>query len=234
MDDAFAAIETDGLTLGYGRTIVLRDVSVLLESGRTYGLAGPNGTGKSTLLKACVGLAAPIRGRLLRFGADGVSRGGRAALSRIGWAPQQRAPGSLRLSVRELVSLGRCARAGLFRALGTDDADAIRAAMETTGVLDIADRAVQELSGGQLQRASIARALAVEPRLLLLDEPTTHLDKNSRQSVTDLIARLAADPSLTIAIVSHDPAVLALCERFIAFAEGGAREATFEELDIDD
>jgi ABC-type Mn2+/Zn2+ transport system ATPase subunit len=232
---AVPAVETANLRLAYGRRTVLSGVNLRLDAdGGVVGLAGPNGSGKSTLLKAILGLVEPSSGTLRLFGEGPKSKRFPDALKLTGWAPQQRAPGTLRLTVRELVSLGRCARAGLFRPLGAADAEAVEAAMETAGVADLADRPTQELSGGQLQRASIARALAGQPRLLLLDEPTTHLDREGRASVASLLGRLAAEGRVAMAVVSHDEAVLELCGRYLAFGAGVVREAAREELDIDD
>jgi ABC-type Mn2+/Zn2+ transport system ATPase subunit len=232
---AVPAVEAIDLELAYGSRTVLSGVNLRIgaDSG-VVGLAGPNGSGKSTLVKACLGLVKPKDGCVRVFGEGSGSRRFADALRLVGWAPQQRAPGALRLTVRELVSLGRCAKAGLFRRLGTGDAAAVEAAMETAGVADLAGRPTQELSGGQLQRANIARALASEPRLLLLDEPTTHLDRESRASVVALLERLAAGRRVAMAVVSHDAAVLELCGRYLAFSGGGVREARREDLEIDD
>jgi ABC-type Mn2+/Zn2+ transport system ATPase subunit len=232
---AVPAVEAVGLELAYGSRTVLSGVSLRIDADRgVVGMAGPNGSGKSTLMKACLGLLPPKRGVVRVFGESPGSRRFPDALRLVGWAPQQRAPGALRLTVRELTTIGRCAKAGLFRRLRGEDAEAVEEAMETAGVADLADRPTQELSGGQLQRASIARALASRPRLLLLDEPTTHLDKESRAAVTALLERLAADGRTAMAVVSHDAAVLALCGRFLAFSGGRVREACREELELDD
>jgi len=112
------------------------------------------------------------------------------------------------------------------------DREAVEQALLTAGLADLARRPVQELSGGQWQRASMARALASQPRLLFLDEPTTHLDREGRRSVLDLLEVLAAEPQRGLMVVSHDEAVLALCRRFFAFDGGGVREADRAELDL--
>lgn len=229
------AVETVDLSLAYGPRTVLSRVNLRIDAAEgVVGMAGPNGSGKSTLMKAWLGLVKPKSGFVRVFGESCGSRRFADALRLVGWAPQQRSPGSLRLTVRELVLLGRCAKAGLLRPLGQEDADAAAAAMETAGIADLAERPTQELSGGQLQRANIARALASEPRLLLLDEPTTHLDKESRASVVGLMERLAADRRVAMAVVSHDPAVLALCGRYLAFSDGAVRDAERGELELDD
>ena len=230
---AVPAVETVNLHLAYGSRTVLSDVTVRLDAGGVVGLSGPNGSGKSTLIKACLGLVKPKAGSVRIFGESSGSRRFADALRLVGWAPQQRAPGSLRLTVRELVALGRCAKIGLFRAYRAEDTAAVERAMEIAGVADLAHRPTQELSGGQLQRANIARALASEPRLLLLDEPTTHLDKESRASVVGLLERLVAERRVAMAVVSHDLAVLALCGKYLAFSGGAVREVAREELELD-
>ena len=225
-------VEAIGLSLAYGRRPVLTGVSLVFppEAG-VIGLAGPNGSGKSTFLKACLGLVPLRTGVLKLFGERPGTRPFRDKLRLVGWAPQQRGQGTLRLTVRELVSLGRCAEAGLLRPLDADDRAAIDQAMVTAGVADLAMQPTQELSGGQWQRASIARALVSHPRLLLLDEPTTHLDKESRRSVLALLESLT--DKMSLAVVSHDPGVLALCHRYLAFAEGTVRPAQRDELEFE-
>jgi len=231
---AVPAIEAVDLTLAYGSRTVVSGVNLRFGADAgVIGLAGPNGSGKSTFFKACLGLVTPKAGVVRVFGECESSRLFRDALRMVGWAPQQRAPGTLRMTVRELVSLGRCAKAGLFRPLTAGDRAAVEEAMETAGIADLSKRPTQELSGGQLQRANIARALAAKPRLLLLDEPTTHLDRESRRSVIILLEKLASGGRVAMAVVSHDPEALALCGRYLAFADGGVKEATREELEIE-
>jgi len=230
---AAPAIEAVEATFAYGERTVLSAVDLRVEQDAgAVGFAGPNGSGKSTFLKACLGLVPPRSGAVRVFGEGPRSRRFPDALKLVGWAPQQKAPGALRLTVRELVSLGRCAKAGLFRPLRAADRDAVEEAMERAGIADLAKRPTQELSGGQLQRANIARALAGKPRLLLLDEPTTHLDKESRLSVIALIERLAAEGGVAMALVSHDAAALSLCRSFFAFGDGRVRAAARGELEI--
>lgn len=231
---AVPAVEAVDLTLAYGTRTVVSGVNLRFGADAgVIGLAGPNGSGKSTFLKACLGLVAPQAGIVRVFGESRGSRRFRDVLRMVGWAPQQRAPGALRMTVRELVSLGRCAKAGLFRPLTAGDRAAVEEALETAGISDLAQRPTQELSGGQLQRANIARALASKPRLLLLDEPTTHLDRESRRSVIVLLEKLTAERRVAMAVVSHDPEALALCGRYLAFSDGGVREATRAELELE-
>lgn len=219
-------LEASGLELGYGSIAVLRSVSVRIEGGpgRTVGLRGPNGAGKSTFLKACLGLLAPRAGSLRVLGAMPGARGFRSTLARIGYAPQSRPPGALRLTVAEAVELGRYGRLGLFGCRTSADRAAVAAAMERAGVAELAGRAMQELSGGQYQRVAVARALAGDPELLMLDEPGSHLDAEGRRGIVDLVSGLAGEARASLLLVSHDPELLALCDSFIDFRDGIARE----------
>lgn len=225
-------VQAEGLGLAYGRHPVLTGVSLVFPpEARAIGLAGPNGSGKSTFLKACLGLVPLRTGVLSLFGERPGTRGFRDKLRLVGWAPQQRGQGTLRLTVRELVELGRCAGAGMLRPLDAEDRAAVDQALELADVADLARQPTQELSGGQWQRASIARALVSQPRLLFLDEPTTHLDKESRRSVLALLESIADRVSLVV--VSHDPGVLALCDRYFAFAAGTVKPARRHELEFE-
>lgn len=212
-------IEASGLALGYGGAAVLSGVDLRMDAaGGPLALVGANGSGKTTFLKACLGLVRPAAGAVRLLGLEARSRGFAAVLRSVGWAPQQKAPGSLRLTVRELAELG--ARSGFGP--GRAAADAAAEAMETCGIAGLARRPVQELSGGQYQRALIARALACRPRLLLLDEPTTHLDGEGRREVARLVERLAGDGGRGIALATHDTELAALCPRTWTFAGGTA------------
>lgn len=223
---ASPAIEAAGLALGYGGRRVLDGVTLTIPRGAgAVALVGANGSGKSTFLRACLGLASPMAGRIGVLGTDSRSRGFRGALKRVGWVPQQRPTGALRLTVREFVYLGRHAASGFGLFFGAADREAVDGAMETAGIANLAGAQVQELSGGQFQRASIARALAGAPELLLLDEPTTHLDRESRALVLGVIGSIRCAGKTTIVVVSHDPAVLGLCDSRFAFARGRVEPA---------
>jgi len=220
-------LEAEELVLGYGGRPVLRaaSLSVADRPGLALGFRGPNGAGKTTFLKACLGLVEPLAGRLALLGAEPGTRGFRSLLPRLGYVPQARPPGRLRLSVEEAVWLGRCGRLGLFRRPGARDRAAVGRAMERAGVEGLAGRAVQELSGGQYQRASIARALAAEPELLLLDEPSSHLDAEGRGGVLDLLTDIARGGAERLLLVSHDEELLGLCGALYDFEDGAVREA---------
>lgn len=157
----------------------------------------------------------------------GTVPGGRAyrpVLVRIGYVPQGRAPGSLRLTVREAVSMGRYGLAGTGKPLRSVDRTAVEQALQAAELKDLAETPVQELSGGQYQRTNLARALAMEPELFLLDEPTTHLDTRGRRDVASVIRTLAGLPRAGMLLVSHDTELLELCGRIYEFKSGTGRE----------
>jgi ABC-type Mn2+/Zn2+ transport system ATPase subunit len=220
-----AILSVRGLELAYGRTRVLsiRELDVNGPRGTIIGLGGPNGAGKSTFLKAGLGLHAAVAGTIRILGSGPGDRDFRSVLSRIGYVPQARPAGALRLSVGEVVESGRYGRIGFLRPRSAADRSAVRAAMERTGVAALARRAVQELSGGQYQRVQIARALAAEPELMLLDEPGSHLDAEGRAGVVGLLSELARERKASMLLVSHDDDLLKLADVTIAF-EGGKAE----------
>ncbi|HWR11089.1 MAG TPA: ATP-binding cassette domain-containing protein [Rectinemataceae bacterium] len=202
--------------------MVLNRVSFRIEGGegRIIGLRGPNGAGKSTFLKACLGLVA-IRSGTLRFA--GLEPGGkkfRKLLARVGYVPQSRPPGQLRLTVDDVVALGRYGRVGFFGRYGASDGRAVEAAKRKAGVAGIGTKAIQELSGGQYQRVMIAKALAAEPLFLLLDEPGVHLDAKGRDDISELLVSIARDKAASMLLVSHSAKLLSHCDSFLDF-EGG-------------
>ena len=215
-------LEARDLVLGYGAAPVLRVPRLSIAGGRgtVTGLAGVNGAGKSAFLKACLGLLAPIEGSLRLLGERPGTRAFRGVLARVGYVPQARPAGTVALTVRELVECGRYGRVGFLGRWRAADGRAVETAMEEAGVVRLAGKAVQELSGGQYQRAQIARALAAEPELLILDEPGSHLDAEGRSGVAALIGRLAGERRASLLLVSHDEELLALADSRIEFADG--------------
>lgn len=218
-------LETRELRLAYGDVPVFSGMTLRWNAGDgPLALTGPNGAGKSSFLKACLGLLRPAAGALRVLGYPVSARGFRSALRSVGWIPQQRPASSLRLTVAELVDIGHCAGASAsFVSRRADRAGAERA-MQLCGVERLSRRAVQDLSGGQFQRACIARALASGPRLLLMDEPTNFLDRDSRSAVIGLMDRFVSEGICAVAIVSHDPELIGLCSRFWRFDGGRVDE----------
>jgi len=215
-------VEARDLVLGYGMRKVLEIDELMVEGrrGTIVGLQGPNGTGKSTFLKACLGLREPSAGSIALLGSEPGAGGFRNVLTRVGYLPQARPPGLLRLTVKEVVEGGRYGRIGFLKRSGERDRRAVLEAMEETGVAVLARRAIQELSGGQYQRVQIARALAGEPELLVLDEPGSHLDAEGRSGVIKVISKLASERKSSMLLVAHDDDLLELADVMITFADG--------------
>jgi len=185
-----------GAALGYGNQIVLREVTLDFCDGDFLGIVGPNGSGKTTLIKTALGLLRPVAGTLTVIP-------GRGSL-RFGYAPQRDTVDAIfPLRVRDIVGMGRYGRVGLFRRLGRADWQAVERAMERVGIGDLAQRGYGELSGGQRQRTLIARALAGEPDLLVLDEPTNGMDMSSEHALMELIRDLHDRSGLTVVMITH-------------------------------
>ncbi len=200
------AIATEQLTFRYGSRPVLTDVRLSVPTGAYLGVLGPNGGGKTTLLKLILGLLQPTAGTVQVFGAaPNVAR----ANGVIGYVPQHvaRADFQFPATVREVVLSGRVAKRGLFLRLNAADHAAAEEAMRRTDTLQHADTLITNLSGGETQRAFIARALCSEPRLLVLDEPTSGVDMAARSQLYQLLKELNA-AGLTIMFVSHDLEVM--------------------------
>jgi ABC-type Mn2+/Zn2+ transport system ATPase subunit len=211
------------LSAGYGKALVLENLSLTIEEGSLTGFCGPNGAGKSTFLRLCLGLLRLRTGSLSVLGAVPGKPGFRRTLPRIGYVPQNTQGSALPLTVREAVAMGRYGKAALFRPLSNRDRTLVEEALETVGVSSLAKNQVRELSGGQAQRVAIARALVMEPELFLLDEPNSGLDQEGRQEFLRLIKSRQASGGLTAVIVSHSAETLAACGTIYRFGAGGVR-----------
>jgi iron complex transport system ATP-binding protein len=189
-------------------------------TGTATAVIGPNGRGKSTLLRALGRLLKPRAGRVLLDGAEIDRLPTREVARRLGLLPQSpSAPEGL--TVADLVARGRHPHQRWFRQWSADDEAVVAAAMRETGVLDLGERPVDALSGGQRQRAWIAMALAQGTDLLLLDEPTTHLDLAHAVDVLDLVDRLSRERGRTVLMVLHDLALAArYADRLVAMKDG--------------
>lgn len=191
-------ITLENVSFSYGGPLVLDHVSLAIERGEFLGIVGPNGGGKSTLLKLILGLLAPDEGRVRVLG--GTPAQARRAL---GYVPQFSAfPRDFPINVEQTVLLGRLGKTRLFAGYRRADHAAARMAMEETQIWDLRGRVLGTLSGGQLQRVLIARALAAEPEILVLDEPTANIDLRVEVDIFDLLRQLNA--RMTIVLVSHD------------------------------
>lgn len=197
------AVQLQHVWVTFNHHTVLEDVSLDIQENTFVGVLGPNGAGKSTLLKVILGLLPPTRGEVLVFGRD--PHHARRQGDLIGYLPQRpltnpRFP----VTVLEVVLMGAYGRIGLGRRPGREDREKAMAHLERLGIAHLAHRPIGEISGGEQQRVFIARALAVEPRLLLMDEPTISLDLCVQDEVYDLISRLKTELNLTVIMVSHD------------------------------
>ena len=200
--DVDPAIEVRDLWLSFGSWNALEAVEFTVLEGEFFGLIGPNGAGKTVLLKVLLGLLKPDRGTVRVLGRPpGAARGD------VAYVPQ-RAEFDTRfpIHVLDVVLMGRLGRARMLRPYGAEDRDRARQALERVGLSDLARRQIGELSGGQLQRVLIARALVLDARVLLLDEPTANLDSTVAGRLYELLRDLTG--KLTIVLVDHDIGVM--------------------------
>lgn len=206
------------VSFSYGRSPALSDVSLDIQPGVTVGLIGPNGGGKTTLLQLLLGQLSPDSGEIWIAGKS--PRAAVRAGGVIGYLPQHVGGGSsgeaarLPITVRQAVQLGLVGKAGMFKPYAAGDVAFADSLIDRVGLSGMHGAALSSLSGGQLQRAYIARALAPRPRLLLLDEPTTGIDPGSQQRLIELLGELRQELELTVVLVSHDlRAVTSVCDR---------------------
>jgi zinc transport system ATP-binding protein len=213
------AVELDDVSFAYrGGPPALEHVSLSIEQGAFVAIAGPNGGGKTTLLRLTLGLERPVTGTIRLFGAPPGERG----RPRVGFVPQRaQVVSGTPVTVREVVEAGRLAVRGPFGPLRTGDREAVTRAIERVGLGARAAAPLRTLSGGMQQRAFIARALAAEPALLALDEPTTGVDAESQESLAALLAELRTELGVTILYVSHEfGAVEAVVSRLVLVRGG--------------
>jgi len=209
--------------VGYGGRHVLHDVSLDVGAGEVVAILGANGSGKSTLIRTVLRLVPLDSGEIDLFG---VPQRRFRHWARIGYVPQRMsAGGGVPATVGEVVSSGRLARRGLFRPARVVDREAVRDALADVGLLDRISDPVATLSGGQQQRTLIARALAGEPDLLILDEPTAGVDAASQEAFARTLARFRAAGG-TILLVAHELGALApLIDRAVVVHGGGIAHA---------
>lgn len=200
--------EVEHLTYRAGGQLILSDVSMKILQGEYCAIIGPNGGGKTTLIRLLLGLERASTGRIALFG---VPQQQFARWDQVGYVPQQAAqmdrmfPGS----VEEIVSMGRVSKLGWTKRWRGEDRERINAALATMEVADLRHKLIGELSGGQRQRVMIARALASEPKALILDEPNTGVDQPSQQRFYALLRKLNEEANMTVLFVTHDVGVIA-------------------------
>ncbi len=209
-----------GVTAGYGGRVVLDNVSLTLHAGEILGMIGPNGSGKSTLIRAITRVV-PLQAGTVHLGGRDV-RGMRAAdVARYAAVVPQSASVPGEFTGLELVLLGRTPHLRLLQSEGPRDIAIARRALAQSDAAHLADRPVAETSGGERQRLLIARALAQEPRLLLLDEPTAHLDITHQVAVFELVTARCREDGLAVLAVVHDLTLAAqFCDRLLLIADG--------------
>ena len=196
-------IEIKDLVCGYGSQFILRNINLKVEKGEVLGIIGPNGSGKTTLLRAITRVLKPKTGKILFEEKDIWQMGFRELSMKIAVVSQSVDIGGI--AVEEFVLLGRVPYFNRFQFLETKkDIDIAEKAMRLTDIFKLKDRSMIEMSGGERQLVLIARALAQEPKVLLLDEPTTHLDIAHQVVILDLIKRLNKEFGITIIMVLHD------------------------------
>ncbi len=193
------ALETHDLTVAYHKRPVIYRVDLAVPPGRIVGIMGPNGAGKSTLIKAVMGIVPPVSGWVKIFG-EPASR----ALRRVGYVPQRESVDwDFPVNVMDVVLMGRYGRLGLGRRPDARDREIARECLEKLGMLPFADRQIANLSGGQQQRVFLARALAQESDLYLMDEPFAGVDATTEAAIVTLLHELKARGK-TILVVHHD------------------------------
>ena len=202
------------VSLGYDSRAVLAHLSFAVECGECLALVGPNGAGKTTLLRGILGLIPVLAGQI-EYGFD-------RSTSPPGYVPQRDTLDPIfPLTVFEVVLMGTYGRLALLRPLGRRQRQLATHCLEQVGLADLAERPFWALSGGQKQRVLIARALAVEPHLLLLDEPTAGVDPGAATAIMDLIAQLNHDQGLTVVLVSHHLRLVRSLVHTVVWVEDG-------------
>lgn len=223
-------LSVENLTFRYGDNTVLKDISLELDSGGFLGLLGPNGSGKTTLLKCISGVKKPTGGSVYIEGRR-LQELSRKEIAQVIACVPQGVEAGFEFSVREFVMMGRTPYIKPFRKESRNDISIVSQAMESTGVLSLADRNFGELSGGEKQRVVIAQALAQQPKLLLLDEPASYLDISHEMEIFDLIRELNCNHRIAVMVVLHDLNMasrycksLVLLRRGTVFARGSPKD----------
>ena len=214
--------ELSGATVRYGAHLppALEGASFRVAAGECVALAGPNGAGKTTALRALLGLV-PLAAGSASIAGRPVGAWRRDELARTVGVVVQREEPAFPVTVAETVAMGRYPHVGRWRALGPADRDAVRRALARADVAALADRWVQTLSGGEWQRVRVARALAQEPRALVLDEPTASLDLRHEMELFELVADLVREEGLAALVVSHHLNVAARFAGRLVLVHGG-------------
>lgn len=201
------AIELTNVTFRYRQDIVLEHLNFSITQGDYVGIIGPNGSGKTTLLKIMLGLLEPDNGEVKLFGKPLSNK----ALRDVAYIPQRIDQGEIDFpaTVREIVQSGKTSQLGVLGRMNKKQQDAVQKALKTANIAKLSDRRLSDLSGGQRQRVMIARALAFNPKILILDEPTVGVDVRSQEEFYTFIHKLNKEHGLTIILVTHEIDVVA-------------------------
>ncbi|MBM3222667.1 MAG: ABC transporter ATP-binding protein [Candidatus Tectomicrobia bacterium] len=219
------------LTCAYSKHTVLHDLSLAVQAGEVLALLGPNGAGKTTLLRTLARLLRPRAGNVLLAGDDIWRLRPRTAAQRLALAPQSESM-TTPVTIEQAVALGRAPHRGWLLPYTARDRQVIEQALEQTGLQALRHRFITELSGGEQRRVILARALAQEPHVLLLDEPTTHLDLRYQAELLALIQRLAQQDGIAIVVTLHDLNHAALCATSVALLARGTLVALGSPADV--
>lgn len=224
-------LEVNNLCSGYGKKVVLQDISFDVKEGDFLGIIGPNGSGKSTLLKTIARILKPFHGHVLFRGQSIHTMTLLEAAKRIALVPQDFNT-EFSFTVIEVVLMGRFPHLRRFQQETSHDFEVVRESLELTDSSELVDRTFNELSAGERQRVIIAKAFAQEPMLLLLDEPTSHLDIGHQIEIFDLLVRLNKDKGVTIISVLHDLNLASeYCDRLLLIDKGRIRvQGSTEEV----
>lgn len=204
------AMELEGVCFSYEKTEVLKDVSFRLRQGEFLGIIGPNGGGKTTLVRLMLGLLRPDRGKIRILGQEP-----NAASRRVGYVPQSMdLSRAFPISVMDVALMGRLARARMGKRYTREDEEKVRQVLEKVGMWEHRRKHIGKLSGGQKQRVFIARALATDPEILFLDEPTASVDPEFHVNLYDILEEL--NKRVTIVVITHDIGVVSSYMKSIA------------------
>jgi len=200
---------------------VIRDITLRVEKGEFLGIIGPNGAGKTTLLETINGLLEHAKGEIHIFGKE-IRRFGSSIRKEIGYIPQEFGVDDLApFLVKDVILMGRFGKIGLLKSISNKDRRKAQEAMESIGIDGLSSRPIGKLSGGQLQKVMIARALTKDPKILLLDEPFSNLDFNATADISQQISRLHDEKGLTTLVVIHDiSSIPKRCDRVIVMNGG--------------